>query len=100
MNLSGILQNALTATAQTSQDQTSQKDKLHKAAQQFESLLVSEMLKSAHGSDGDGWLGENEAAGSDTAGQMAESQLSEALSSGKGLGLASVIERAMSSRVS
>ncbi len=70
--------------------------KLHKAAQEFEALLVGEMLKSARESGSDGWLGSGESTGDDSAMDMAESQLANALSSGGGLGLASTIERAMS----
>jgi flagellar protein FlgJ len=95
MNLPGIVQNVLAgATAQAPQN-----DKLHKAAQQFEALLISQMLKTAHTSDGSGWLGESDSAGSDSATEMAESQLADALASGKGIGLASLVERSMSGRV-
>ena len=82
-------------TASLNVNGASKDERLHKAAQQFESLLISEMLKTAHASGDDGWLGSGDSAGSDSATQMAESQLAEALSSGKGLGLASVIERSM-----
>ena len=78
----------------------SKSEKIHKAAQQFESLLIGEMLKTAHASGDGGWLGSGDSPGSDSALQMAESQLAEALSSGKGLGLASVIERALSQQTS
>jgi Rod binding domain-containing protein len=76
-----------------------QNDKLHKAAHDFEALLIGEMLKTAHADSDDGWLGSGDSAGSDSAMQMAESQLAEALSSGRGLGLASVIEKSMSKRL-
>lgn len=76
-----------------------QPEKLHKAAQQFEALLIGEMLKSAHEAGSDGWLG-GESTGDESAMDMAESQLANALSSGKGIGLASVIERAMQKSVS
>jgi len=72
--------------------------RLHAAAQQFEALLLSEMLKAAHGSDSEGWLGGGSEAGEDSAFEMAESQFANSLASGKGLGLASVIEKAMASR--
>ncbi len=70
-------------------------DRLHKAAQEFEALLVGEMLKSARESGSDGWLGSGESTGDDSAMDMAESQLANALASSGGLGLANTIERAM-----
>ena len=88
-----------TDTASLASNSTQKDSRLHKAAQQFESLLISEMLKSAHGSDDDGWLGSGDSAGSNSAMQMAESQLAEALSSGKGLGLASIIEQKMGRQI-
>jgi flagellar protein FlgJ len=70
--------------------------RLHKAAQEFEALLVGEMLKSAREAGSDGWLGSGESTGDDSAMDMAESQLANALAGSGGLGLASTIERAMS----
>ena len=70
--------------------------KIHKAAQQFESLLVGEMLKSAREDSSDGWLGGGESTGDDSAMSMAESQLANTLSQNGGLGLTSVIERSLS----
>ncbi len=69
--------------------------KIHEAAQQFESLMIGEMLKSARSSSSDGWLGSGESTGDDSAMDMAESQLANALASSGGLGLASTIERVM-----
>ncbi len=74
---------------------TQSSDRLHTAAQQFEALLVGEMLKSARESGSDGWLGSGESTGDDSAMDMAESQLANALSNSGGLGLAKVIERSM-----
>ena len=71
--------------------------KIHEAAQQFEALMVGEMLKSAReSSDSEGWLGSGESTGDDSAMEMAESQFANALAHSGGLGLAKVIERAMS----
>ncbi len=69
--------------------------RLHKAAQDFESLLIGEMLKSARADGSDGWLGSGEDSGEDSAMDMAQSQLANALASGGGIGLAKTIERAM-----
>jgi Rod binding domain-containing protein len=69
--------------------------RLHKAAQEFEALLVGQMLKSAREAGSDGWLGSGDSTGDDSAMDMAESQLANALTASGGLGLASMIERAM-----
>lgn len=84
-----------TGTADLASDKTSKPDRLHKAAQDFEALLVGQMLKSARESSSDGWLGSGEETGDDSAMDMAESQLANALAHNGGLGLASTIERAM-----
>ena len=72
-----------------------QQKRIHDAAQQFEALMVGEMLKAARDSSSDGWLGSGGSTGDDSAMDMAQSQFANALASGGGLGLASVIERAM-----
>lgn len=74
--------------------------KIHQAAQQFESLLIGEMLKSAHPSDSEGWLGSGESTGDDSAMDMAESQLANSLASSGGLGLAKMVERMMNAKPS
>ncbi len=70
--------------------------KIHKASQQFESLLIGEMLKSAREEGSEGWLGSGGSTGDDSAMGMAESQLANALSQNGGLGLSKEIERSLS----
>lgn len=70
--------------------------RVHKAAQQFEALLVGEMLKTVREGGEEGWLGSGEETGDDTAIGMAESQFSQAMASNGGLGLAHVIEQKVS----
>ncbi|MGH9581773.1 MAG: rod-binding protein [Bryobacteraceae bacterium] len=67
--------------------------KLRKAAQDFEALMIGEMLKTTRESGSDGWLGSGDSAGNDSAMGLAESQLAQALASGGGLGLARMIEK-------
>ena len=70
---------------------TDSPQKIKDAAMQFESLLVGQILKSAHQEDG-GWLGageEDQTAGS--AMQMADDYFARALTSHGGLGLARMI---------
>ncbi len=69
--------------------------KIHAAAQQFEALLIGEMLKSAREGQSGGWLGSGEDTGDETGIEMAESQFSTALAKSGGLGLAKMIEGAM-----
>jgi Rod binding domain-containing protein len=85
----------LATNASSTTSQSNGSSRLHKAAQDFESLLIGEMLKSAREEGTDGWLGSGEGTGDDSAMDMAESQLANALSSGGGIGLAKTIERAM-----
>lgn len=69
-------------------------DKVHHAAQQFESLLISQILKSAH-SDAEGWLGTGDDQAGSSAMEIAEEQLAQSLSSRGGLGLARLIEKGL-----
>jgi Rod binding domain-containing protein len=71
--------------------------KLHTAAQQFEALMIGEMMRSQREADGDGWLGtgSDDDNASESAMDIAESQFSNALASRGGLGLAQIIERTM-----
>jgi Rod binding domain-containing protein len=75
--------------------------KLHDAAQQFETLIIGEMLRAERESASEaagsgGVLGTGEDSGSDSAMDLAEGQLSHALAAGGGLGLAKMIERTLS----
>lgn len=80
---------------------TGKPSKLHDAAQQFEALVIGEMLRAERESGSDasgsgGWLDTGEDSGSESAMDLAEGQLSNALAAGGGLGLAKMIERTMS----
>lgn len=68
--------------------------RIHKAAQQFEAMMIGEMMKTVRegGEDG-GWLGSGDETGDDTAISMAESQFSQAMAANGGLGLAHMIEK-------
>jgi Rod binding domain-containing protein len=60
------------------------------AAQQFEALLISEMLRSERES-GNGWLGTGDDSSGDCAVDFAEQQLASELAHQGGLGLAGLI---------
>lgn len=71
--------------------------KVANAAHQFESLLLAELLRAAHG-DESGWLGTDEGGGMSSAMGLAEEYLAQALSERGGLGLSRQIENALHGR--
>ena len=73
---------------------TDSSQKTKDAAVQFESLLVGQILKSAHEEDG-GWLGAGEDQTAGSALQMADEYLARALTSHGGLGLARMISASL-----
>lgn len=80
---------ALGPTALNAPANSNSPEKIKGAAQQFESLMISELLKTARGEgDGSGWMGTGD---EDQAGQtgldMAEQQLANVMSKAGGLGM-------------
>jgi Rod binding domain-containing protein len=68
--------------------------KIHDAAQQFESLLISELLKTSHQA-GSGWLGTDDEDSGQTGVQFGEEQFARMLASSGGLGLSKMIEQGL-----
>ena len=66
--------------------------KIHDAAQQFESLLIGQLLKTAREAGGSGWLGTDDEDAGEAGVEMGEQQLAGLLAKSGGLGLASLIE--------
>ena len=68
-------------------------ERIHKAATQFEGLLIGEMLKSARESSSGGWMGtgDGDDAAGDSAMGLAEQYFAQAMATGGGLGLARMI---------
>jgi Rod binding domain-containing protein len=64
------------------------------AAQQFESLMISEMMKSIRESEESGPMAEEKDQAGSSALQLAEEQFAQVLASRGGLGLASVFTKA------
>jgi Rod binding domain-containing protein len=64
------------------------------AARQFETLLIGQILHSAH-SDGTNWLGAAEDSASDCATDYAEQQLAAVMAQAGGLGLSRLIEQGL-----
>lgn len=99
-NTSASLVSLSGTDALASSSQGSQKpSKLHDAAQQFEALMIGEMMKSVRDDSDEGWMGGGGGTGDDTAMDMAEQQFSKAMSMNGGLGLTQMIEKSMSPRV-
>ena len=63
--------------------------KIHDAAQQFESVLIEQMLKTARESGSGEWFGTDQA--SEPLAEMAEQQFAQLLASNGGLGLAKLV---------
>ena len=70
--------------------------KLADAAQQFEALMIGEMMKSAREDSPDGWLGSGSDSSEESAMGIAESQFAQAIARRGGFGLARMIEQSMS----
>ncbi|MEZ5351234.1 MAG: hypothetical protein R2762_01230 [Bryobacteraceae bacterium] len=62
------------------------------AAQQFEALLVGQLLREARKGGGGGWLSSGDDQAADTMIEFAEEQIARALTSAGGLGLSRMIE--------
>ncbi len=73
---------------------------IHAAAAEFESLLVGQMLRAMREAGGGGWLGGDERDASFSLMEMAEQCLATALAAQGGLGLARLVEQALSNQVS
>jgi Rod binding domain-containing protein len=78
---------------------TDSPEEIAKAASQFESLLISQLLQSARGSDGESWMGTDANEAGATLTEMSEQALSSALASKGGLGLAKLINTGLQKSV-
>jgi Rod binding domain-containing protein len=81
---------------QPGQSRKDDPDKIHHAAQQFESLLISQILKTGR-DDSEGWLGTGDDQAASSAMGIAEEQFAQALSARGGIGLANLIEKGLTS---
>jgi len=70
--------------------------KLNEVAAEFESLLLTQILKSMReSSSGGGWLGEEEGQDNSVMIEFAEQQFARAMASQGGLGLADLVKRGL-----
>jgi Rod binding domain-containing protein len=73
--------------------------KIHEAAQQFESLLIGQLLKTSHAAGSSGWLGTDDDDAGQTGIGFGEEQFSRMIAASGGLGLAPMIEAGMKADV-
>jgi Rod binding domain-containing protein len=88
--MSGIV----SLTAGGSPGRTKDPGKISQAAQQFEALLIGQILHSAHGNDS-GWLDSGDDSSGSSAIDFAEEQLANTIAQSGGLGLAKMITRGL-----
>lgn len=69
-------------------------DKVHDAAQQFEALLIGQIMRTERQS-GSGWLGSGEDSSAECATDYAEQQFAAVLAQQGGLGLATMVEKGL-----
>jgi flagellar protein FlgJ len=72
-------------------------EKVHDAAQQFEALLIGQILRSAR-QGGSGWFSDGEDPSGEIATDYAEQQFATVLSQNGGLGLADMISKGLDQR--
>ena len=84
-NIGESFQDALT------QASSSTPSKIAGAAQQFETLMLGQILKTARESSNSGWLGTGEDQAGELALDMAEQQFAQAISARGGLGIAKLV---------
>jgi len=89
----GILSPATAATGLP--QKTDSPARIRDAAQQFEALLINQILHSARGSEGGGWLSLGDDPAGDSATDFAEQQLADTLARQGGFGLARMISEGL-----
>ena len=72
--------------------------KVRKAAQQFEGLILGQMLKSVHESSDDGVLGNADDPSGSTAMEMAYENIAQTMAANGGLGLAKFVEKGLAAK--
>jgi flagellar protein FlgJ len=72
--------------------------KIHDAAQQFESLLIGQLLKTSREPGSGGWLGTDDDDAGASAMEMAEQQFAKMLAANGGLGMSKTIEAGLRAR--
>ncbi|MCC6585896.1 MAG: hypothetical protein IT168_04180 [Bryobacterales bacterium] len=92
MGIDGLA--SLMSTAVNKDQRSDNKQKIGKAATDFEALMVTQLLRAAR-AGGSGWLGSGEDQSSSTMLEMAEEFLSQTMASSGGLGMAKQITQGL-----
>jgi Rod binding domain-containing protein len=93
----GSLSSALAGTTASGGAKDSP-EKVKDAATQFESLLISQILKSVHEEQDGGWMGTGEDKTAESATSLADDYFARALSAKGGLGLAKMVAKGLESK--
>ena len=72
--------------------------KVKETAQQFEAMLIAQLMKSSRECSAGGWGGESEDKAGDSMMDIAEQQLSQVLAARGGLGLANLVIQGISTK--
>ena len=91
-----LAQPAIPATAETAGVALRPRN-VKQASQQFEALLITELLRLAHGEEG-GWLGTGEDSTASSAIGLAEESLAQTISASGGLGLSDLVTKDLAAR--
>jgi Rod binding domain-containing protein len=68
------------------------------SAEQFEALLIEQMLRSMRSAEGEGWMGTGSDASSSSLMEYAEQEISRVIANGGGFGLAKVVRESLMPR--
>ena len=71
-------------------------EKIQKAAKDFESLMISQILKAVHESSDGGWLGSDDDQAGSMAVELAEESFAQAMAAGGGFGISQLVQKGLS----
>ena len=84
------------ASMETRQDKVADSpEKIADAIQQFETLLIEQMLRSMRGSDSDGWMGTEKDSSAESLMEYAEQEFARVIASNGGFGLAKLLSEGL-----
>ena len=93
--IAGVLSPSMSGSAA---DAKNSPEKIQDAASQFESLLIGEVLKTAHEGEGEGWLGSGEDQTAGSVMGLADQFLAQSMAKSGGLGLSRMVAAGLAKR--